>query len=84
MDNTKKKLPDKNDLYLPVNNKLYVGVQECSQICKINKKIYICFWELFHKYNTIFEIYSSPFCVGVESAPEYLEIELIEYNTTMN
>jgi len=30
------------------------------------------------KYNKICEIYSSPFHVDVESAPEYLQIELID------
>jgi len=30
------------------------------------------------KYKTIFEIYSSPFHVKVESAPEYLQMELID------
>ena len=30
------------------------------------------------KYNKIFEIYSSPFHVEIESAPEYLQMELVD------
>lgn len=31
-----------------------------------------------HKYNKIFEIYSSPFHVEIESVPEYLQMELVD------
>jgi len=31
------------------------------------------------KYRKIFEIYSSPFHTDVESAPEYLQMELIDF-----
>lgn len=79
-----KHLPDTNNLYLWVDNKLYVWIPQCSRIYtkyaknknkKLFKQLILSRFINLDKCNKIFEIYSSTFRDDVESATEYLQME---------